>query len=63
MKRPSNHVIGFIVAIASTFVFWIGWLLIYTMTQSPEVEREEDYQSQLIERQDLSVKSKLKIAS
>ena len=50
MKRPSNHVIGFIIAIASTLVFWIGWLLIHTMIQSPEIEREEDYQSQLIEQ-------------
>ena len=50
MKRPSNHVLGFIVAIASTFVVWIGWLLIHNMTQSPEVENQEDYQSQLIEQ-------------
>lgn len=63
MKRPSNVVLGFILAVAATFVTWLGWLIFFEATQSPEVEIEEDYESQLDDRSKISVKSELKIAS
>ena len=59
MKRPSNFVIAFILAIAATFLTWIGWLVFANVTQSPE----EDFESQLKKSNYLLVKSGLKITS
>ena len=59
MQRPSNLIIGFIIAIAATFLTWIGWLIFANVIQSPE----EDFESQLKEGDYLSATSELKIAS
>ncbi len=49
MKRPSNLVLAFILAVAATFVTWIGWLVFSKTVQSPDVEIEENFESQLDE--------------
>lgn len=49
MKRPSNIVLGFILAIAASFLTWIGWLVFANVIQSPEVEVEEGFKPQLEE--------------
>ena len=47
MKRPSNLVLAFISVVVATFAIWIVWLIFFQATQSPEIEIEEDFESQL----------------
>ena len=49
MKRPSNLILAFILAVAATFVTWIGWLVFSKTVQSPDVEIQENFESQLDE--------------
>lgn len=47
MKRPSNIIIAFVLAVAACFMTWIGWLLFAQIFGQPEVEIEDDIESQL----------------
>lgn len=47
MKRPSNLIIAFILAIASAFLAYAFSRLLFRAIAPPEIEIEEDYESQL----------------
>ena len=47
MKRPSNLIIGFILAIASAFLVYGMSRIFLRLIAPPEIEIQEDYESQL----------------
>lgn len=47
MQRPSNLIIAFVLAIASAFLAYAFGRLIFRAISPPEIEIEEDYESQL----------------
>ena len=47
MKRPSNLIIAFILAIASVFIVYALSRMLFRTIAPPEIEVEEDYESQL----------------
>lgn len=47
MQRPSNLIIAFILAIASAFLAYAFGRLFFRAIAPPEIEIEEDYESQL----------------
>ena len=47
MKRPSNLIIAFILAIASAFLAYAFSRLFFRAIAPPEIEVEDDYESQL----------------
>ncbi len=56
MKRPSNLIITFILAIAGIFLaFALGRMAVFVFS-TPETEIEEDYESQIHIPQNISAK-------
>ena len=50
MKRPSNLIIAFVLVIAGTFlIFAVGRMAVWFFSP-PEVEIEEDYESQIVQK-------------
>jgi hypothetical protein len=47
MKRPSNLILAFILAIATVFLAYAFSRLFFRAIAPPEIEVEEDYESQL----------------
>lgn len=47
MQRPSNLILAFILAIASAFLAYAFGRLMFRAISPPEIEIEEDYESQL----------------
>ena len=47
MQRPSNLIIAFVLAIASAFLAYAFSRLLFRAIAPPEIEIEEDYESQL----------------
>lgn len=54
MQRPSNLIIAFTLAIASAFLAYAISRLFFRTIAPPEIEIEEDYQSQLYSPQNNS---------
>ena len=72
MKRPSNLIIAFVLAIrkatgrvviASTFLIYGISRIFFRAIKPPEIEIEEDYESQLYDNDNILVEFKPKIAS
>lgn len=57
MKRPSNLIIAFILAIASIFLAYALSRMFFRVIAPPEIEIEEDYESQLFTPQNISRQS------
>lgn len=49
MKRPSNVVLAFSMTVASSFLIWIGYLIIFEVSQSIKLEVEQIYESEVKE--------------
>ncbi|MBE9043766.1 hypothetical protein IQ255_04990 [Pleurocapsales cyanobacterium LEGE 10410] len=47
MKRPSNLILAFILAIASAFIAYAASRLFFRAIEAPEVDIEENLESQL----------------
>ncbi|MGD1920516.1 MAG: hypothetical protein ACFCAD_17495 [Pleurocapsa sp.] len=47
MKRPSNLIIGFILAVAGIFFAYALGRIFFQVIKSPEIEIEEDFESKL----------------
>ena len=57
MKRPSNLIIAFILAIASIFLAYALGRMFFRIIAPPEIEIEEDFESQLYIPKSISFKS------
>ena len=57
MKRPSNLIIAFILAIASIFFAYALGRMFFRIIRPPEIEIEEDIESQLYIPKSISFKS------
>ena len=57
MKRPSNIILGFILAVGATFLTWMGWLILANVIQSPAADTEESFQLRVEEGNNVSVNS------
>jgi hypothetical protein len=56
MNRPSNLIIAFILAIASVFLAYALSRMLFRVIAPPEIEIEENYESQLFIPQNISLK-------
>ena len=57
MKRPSNVILGFILAVGATFLTWMGWLILANVIQFPSVDTEESFKFRIEEGTNVSVNS------
>lgn len=57
MKRPSNLIIAFILAIASIFLAYALGRMFFRIISPPEIEIEEDFESLLYIPESISFKS------
>jgi hypothetical protein len=56
MNRPSNLIIAFILAIASVFLAYAFGRMFLRLIKVPQVETENDFESQLYIPQNISLK-------